>query len=190
MLLACPSEMSEGFSSTPYPQPCKQRIRGGGIGVREQTNSFPSILPTLSCQWAWFPRLFLPYLLRRKQQQEGCIFSWLADPTQTFRPVFTFTGHSIKTRLQTPLDDERLLKRGSTKALQRSRLLDSSVYSGQQLASCFANRGFEGPILKIPKNPISDHILTPSRPKWTRISEIFGLGFHEIREMFKNKRSM
>jgi hypothetical protein len=83
-----------------------------------------------------------------------------------------------------------LLKWGSTKALQRNRLLHSSVYSGQQLASCFANRGFKGPILKIPKNPRSDHILTTYRPKWTRISEIFGLGFYEITKMFKNKRSI
>lgn len=40
-----------GLQHPLYPNPCKHRERD----VKEPTDSSPSILPILSCQWSWFP---------------------------------------------------------------------------------------------------------------------------------------
>lgn len=176
-LLTCNWETLEGFSFTPTPTP----VNKGGERVKgTHTDSSPSIFPVLPCQWSWFPSsscLICPGGNNSPQD----IFSLLADCSQrqdTDLLFFTSMVHPTKTQFQTLLVCGKLPECCSAKALQRNKLPYSSVCSGQQLTSCFANRGFKGPILKIPKNLRSHHILTPCRPKWIRISEISGFGFY------------
>lgn len=163
-LFLCPS-VSVSFSVSLYLflslRLCKHR--GKETHRLSSHPSFQSFLedlgfPVSSCLICW----------GGNNRPQDVFWSLLADHTRRHRFICTFTSHSIETQIQAHLKYRNLLKSHNARALQKGQRLDSSVCSGQQVTSCFANRGFKGPILKIPKSPYFD-------PLQTRISEILGL---------------